>query len=707
MDSHAPDNQEIRRQLARIVGSAVFRDLLRLTRFLRFVVELTLAGDSARIKAYTIALGALGRGSNFDPQTDPIVRVEAGRLRHALTRYYADTGRNDPVAIDMPRGTYVPVFRRSDAESQEPPAPSKIDQLPAVGVASHWSDPLGRRRESERLRETVQLQFIELHAQMLITRDTLQDSRVLLRQQSDTDVARDPALPLMPTEPPVSHDAEPPADAEPVAVPAFRQQLEQSRTGWIKSGVRALKDAAMDCVRRHRRIFKCVVFAVCVLAVLEVVFDIDRPLHGGPSHGLFFKWFAAADGMAGQWTHGEAAPVIYVEPPTLLGQPTATAISATAIHDRMIDVLARFDDVTVVGSPPPAGSTGAFPRSASESGAAPPSHYRVATTAQYDQGNAITMTVRLVDTADGTTAWSKTYQSNSNPDANWESEFVAGDFGRSLLQPFGVVEARERTKRAAASNLQDTYRCILDANANLRNFDPSQYPSVENCLVHATSEQPPAVSVFVALARLYLRNYRFGIVGQPGDRAMLDRASQMARRAIELKPNSALAEYALQDVLLAQGDLARAKAAGDASLRLNPYDGSVIFGHAYLLIMLGQLDEGIALLRENSARTATTWIGYHLVLGLASYLKGDLKAATIDTSQIASPYLPPGLVLDALVASKSGDPLRAHQDIATLYRAHPSWRENFRANVALFLPDPVMVDRITTDFAAAAADMTQ
>ena len=373
------------------------------------------------------------------------------------------------------------------------------------------------------------------------------------------------------------------------------------------------------------------------------------------------------------------------------------------IHDQLIDVLARFDDVTVVGNPPPDGPTPA-PR-ASESGPAPPSHYRLATTAQYGSGDA--MTVRLIDTADNTTAWSKTYEGKSVPDANWEKGAVVGDIGGSLLQPFGVIEARERNKRATASNLQDTYRCILDANANLRNFDPSQYPSVENCLAHASAEELPAVSVFVDLARLYLRNYRFGIVGQPGDRAMLDRASQMARRAIELKPNSALAQYALQDVLLAQGDLSRAKAAGDLSLRLNPYDGSVIFGRAYLLIMLGQLDEGIALLRENSARTATTWIGYHLVLGLASYLKGDLKAAAVDTGQIASPYLPPGLVLDTLVASKSGDRLRAQQDIATLYRAHPSWRENFRANVALFLPDPVMVDRITADFAAAAADMTQ
>ena len=277
------------------------------------------------------------------------MRVEAGRLRAALSRYYADAGRDDPIVIDVPRGAYVPVFRRSDAESPEPPAPPKIDQLPTVGPASHWSDLVGRRRECERLRETVQLQFIELRAQMLITRGALQDSRVLLGQQSDGEVARAPALPLMPTAPPVSYDAETPADAaeaEQVAVPPFRQQPDQPRAVAIKSGVRALKNVALDFTRGHARIFKFVVFAVCVLAVLEVAFDIDHPLHGGPNHGLLFNLSTATDGTAGQWTHGEAAPVIYVESPTLLGQPAATAISAKIIHgsdDRCAGALRRRD----------------------------------------------------------------------------------------------------------------------------------------------------------------------------------------------------------------------------------------------------------------------------------------------------------------------------------------------------------------------------
>ena len=74
--------------------------------FLRFVVETTLAGRGDRLKGYTIGVEALGRREDFDPQIDPIVRVEAGRLRAALARYYAGPGRNEPVVIELPRGAY-------------------------------------------------------------------------------------------------------------------------------------------------------------------------------------------------------------------------------------------------------------------------------------------------------------------------------------------------------------------------------------------------------------------------------------------------------------------------------------------------------------------------------------------------------------------------------------------------------------------------
>jgi hypothetical protein len=101
--------------LARIVASAGFRSAPRLASFLRFVVETALSGQGDRLKGYTIGVEALGRDPSFDPQTDPIVRVEAGRLRHALAHYYAGAGRDEPLVIVLPRGNYVPMFHRAVA----------------------------------------------------------------------------------------------------------------------------------------------------------------------------------------------------------------------------------------------------------------------------------------------------------------------------------------------------------------------------------------------------------------------------------------------------------------------------------------------------------------------------------------------------------------------------------------------------------------
>ena len=109
--SQAPDANDVRAALARICTSRPLDTSPKLTSFLRFVVEVTLAGHGHRLKGYTIGVEALGRAASFDPQIDPIVRVEAIRLRAALARYYSGAGAHDSVVIDMPRGHYVAQFR--------------------------------------------------------------------------------------------------------------------------------------------------------------------------------------------------------------------------------------------------------------------------------------------------------------------------------------------------------------------------------------------------------------------------------------------------------------------------------------------------------------------------------------------------------------------------------------------------------------------
>ena len=110
-DAQAPEPADIRIALDRICASRPLDASPRLRSFLRFVVEAALAGHSQRLKGYTVGVEALGRDESFDPQTDPIVRVEAARLRRALARYYSGDGVRDPVVIYLPRGHYVPSFR--------------------------------------------------------------------------------------------------------------------------------------------------------------------------------------------------------------------------------------------------------------------------------------------------------------------------------------------------------------------------------------------------------------------------------------------------------------------------------------------------------------------------------------------------------------------------------------------------------------------
>ncbi len=105
----------IRAQLTRVLESPKFQAFRKQKSFLSYVVEETLQGRSADLKAYTIALDVYHRDESFDPQTDPIVRVEAGRLRRALDHYYATEGKKDEIIIHIPKGGYRPIFMRSEA----------------------------------------------------------------------------------------------------------------------------------------------------------------------------------------------------------------------------------------------------------------------------------------------------------------------------------------------------------------------------------------------------------------------------------------------------------------------------------------------------------------------------------------------------------------------------------------------------------------
>lgn len=106
----APSPESIRTALQKILVSAPFQRAERLRTFLRFAVEHAIEQPAESLKEYVIGTTAYGRDASFDPRIDAMVRVDATRLRAKLREYYATDGSNDPVVIDLPRGSYTPIF---------------------------------------------------------------------------------------------------------------------------------------------------------------------------------------------------------------------------------------------------------------------------------------------------------------------------------------------------------------------------------------------------------------------------------------------------------------------------------------------------------------------------------------------------------------------------------------------------------------------
>lgn len=128
-------------QLDRILSNGDFDASPRSRAFIRYIVEETLAGRQESLSQAAIATRVFGRRGDFDPTVDPIVRIQAGRLRRSLERYYLLAGSSDPVRIELPRGAYVPVMRWATPAgvsqgASDAHAVAAVDDWPSVAVSS-------------------------------------------------------------------------------------------------------------------------------------------------------------------------------------------------------------------------------------------------------------------------------------------------------------------------------------------------------------------------------------------------------------------------------------------------------------------------------------------------------------------------------------------------------------------------------------------
>jgi TolB-like protein len=566
----------VRAALDRIVASETFRTSPQLGAFLRFIVEETLGGRGASLKGYTIGVEALGRDPRFNPQIDPIVRVEATRLRRAMERFYAGEGAGDPIAIELPRGSYVPAF-------------------------AHRSVPA----------------------------------------------------------------------AAPVAV---RPAAFGGRVAWL---------------------------AIAAVLLGAGLLGALLWLYGGNSAAPNAEQTASTDTLptTSGLPRGNGMPTINIESPRVVGVPRTGSIAAGSLTERLRDAFARFDTINVSFGPRPADNTASS--SSLPSASAPHVDYRL--TASIDYGEtATTILFQLIDTAEGTIAWSRTFeQPATQADAAAAEEEIVGALANTLLQSYGVIRAHDRAKHLASAAGDPRYRCILEAAESFRSVDPGTHERARACLEYLTSVDPGFAVGFEFLAVVYYREYLLDLPVKAGDPPPLDRALRAARHAIELAPASGRAYQMLFVVQYARHDVAAAFASGDKAMALNKYDLLTVAEYGGRLIMTGNIARGMAMLQrtDDDGSIHPSW--HHFYLFLGNYLTGNTKEAAFQAEQITADDYPLGLAAKAIAGRASGNEDLARRSIHRLLEVQPAWRDEARRLLEKSIYDPAIVDRLMRDLAAA------
>ncbi len=575
--SQAPSPDEIRAQADRMIASDELSRSPQLGAFLRFVVDAVLQGKSDRIKAYTIGVDVLRRDARFDPQLDPIVRVEATRLRRTIDRYYAGPGKADVVRIDLPRGSYIPTFSRRRIASLAPPRPA----------SSPWLDRL----------------------------------------------------------------------------PAIRPLLV---------GIVGLFVIAIGSAVWHR-------------------FEV-------PPNSPAKEQTAASRPAAVPILSGNGLPVLLMPSFQVSGPPQPRSISARSLHDTLTGAFTRFDLINVLLEP----SGSRAPSAVSAPASTLQGNYRFAGSVEYSDDGAARLLFRVIDVADDGVIWSRVFERVPAGDGQSSAEEgIVRETAGILLQPFGVIYARQRAKVLSGVLTDPRYHCLVDVIESFSSFDPAQQARGRDCLEQLTARDPGFALGFSYLAALDLREYQYDIDVRANETPPLERGLVAARRGIELNPESSRAYEMLFIILFARGELAAAFDAGDKALALNKYDMRSMGAYGARLIARGDIEKGMAMLRlaGNDGTVRPPFEEFFLFLG--EYLRNDRDAAAFHSSQITNDNFQLGLIAHALIAAGNGDRSAAARALDWLVTLNPAWRSDPRGSLAKFFYAQTIIDRLADALAAA------
>ena len=269
-----------------------------------------------------------------------------------------------------------------------------------------------------------------------------------------------------------------------------------------------------------------------------------------------------------------------------------------------------------------------------------------------------------------------------------------------LLLPTGIIRARDYNRFLVGGRGDARYRCLLVASDAFRSFYPDAHERARHCLERLIAIDPGFGIGYSYLAGVYNQEWGFGLGKFGDDPNALDIALTMARRGVELAPDSSRAWHILSTVLFNRRDAPAAIAAIQKSMALNPYDTIVAVDYGGRLVSIGDIDNGMMYLERYAGIGGVRPIWQHFFLFLGNYMRGKLPEATREADEMTSDIYTFGLFARALTSAVNGNTNKAQANWQKLIALRPVWGENPRSALARFITSPEILDRLTRDLAA-------
>jgi tetratricopeptide (TPR) repeat protein len=393
-------------------------------------------------------------------------------------------------------------------------------------------------------------------------------------------------------------------------------------------------------------------------------------------------------------------PTLRVAPFVVVGTPDTRVIAADTLGSKICDAFALFDIVNVTVAAPPS------PRHAPAPGASAPanrSDYRLDGTVEYRGNGLVDLRFKLIDESDATVIWSRAFEKLSNGGNGDIERKIILELATAVVQPFGVISANDRAKRLGTNVLDPRYCCLIEAGDALRSFDPAAHARVRAGLERLTAIDQNFATGFNILAALYGREYMTGFGARAGDAPPLERALKAARRGIELRPQSARGYHILFAILFFRGEKEAAIAAAEKAIALNPYDVLITAEFGGRLIYSGEVDRGMAILRDAVGFGAILPSWSHFSLFVGHYIRGEMAEARSQASQLTNETYVYGQLARALIAQLDGDAAEVRRAKQAIVALQPAWADDPRKEMGKLIIAPAIADRLAADLSMSGS----